>query len=83
MEWREIGQSADMSRRRVAGVPDASTHAFTLQRQADAYRSSIANTFRCGLSVPDSPDAVEHGQPDAYSSRMVRALGKIGSVNTA
>ena len=38
MEWREIGQFADMRRWRVAGIPDASTcvrHAFKLHRQAD------------------------------------------------
>ena len=33
MEWKEIGQSADMRRRPVVGEPDASTRAFTLQRQ--------------------------------------------------
>ena len=38
------------ARRRVAAVPDASTRAFTLQRQADAYRY--------GLSVPDELGAV-------------------------
>ena len=37
--WIEIGLSADMRRRCVAAVPDASTRAFTLQRQPDAYRS--------------------------------------------
>ena len=39
MEWKEIGQSADMSRWRFVGEPDASTRAFTLQRQPDVYRS--------------------------------------------
>ena len=44
MEWREIGYSADMRRRRVAAVPYASTRAFTLQRQPDAYRSRPLRT---------------------------------------
>ena len=42
--WNEIGQSADMRRPRVAGEPDASTRAFTLQRQPDAYRSRPLRT---------------------------------------
>ena len=37
-------QSAYMRRRRVAAVPDASTRAFTLQRQPDAYRSRPLRT---------------------------------------
>ena len=46
MEWKEIGQSADMPSRRVAAVPDESTRAFTqsLQRQPDAYRSRPLRT---------------------------------------
>ena len=44
MDWKELGQSADMRRRRVAAVPDASTRAFTLQRQPDAYRSRPLRT---------------------------------------
>ena len=46
-EWIEIGQSADMRRQCVAAVPDApdaSTRAFTLQRQPDAYRSRPLRT---------------------------------------
>ena len=42
MVWKEIGYYADMRRRRVAGVPDASTQAFTLQRQPYA---STENTL--------------------------------------
>ena len=34
-----------MRRRRVAAVPDASTRAFTLQRQPDAYRSRPLRTL--------------------------------------
>ena len=48
--------------------------------------ASTENTSRCGLSVPDEPaqwTQCVHGQPDAYRSRMVRASGKITSVNTA
>ena len=44
MEWKEIGQSADMRRQRVAAVPDASARAFTLQRQPDAHHSRPLRT---------------------------------------
>ena len=44
MEWKEIGQSADMRRRRVGAVPDASIRAFTLHRQPDAYHSRPLRT---------------------------------------
>ena len=46
-QWIDIGQSADMRRRRVTAVPDApdaSTRAFTLQRKPDAYRSRPLRT---------------------------------------
>ena len=48
--------------------------------------ASTENTSRCGLSVPDEPDAVDAvctRQPDAHRSRTVRASGKLTSVNTA
>ena len=44
MEWYILCLSAAMSRRCVAGEPDASTRAFTLQRQPDAYRSRPLRT---------------------------------------
>ena len=83
MEWKEIGQSADMCGRRISAVPDVSTRVFTLQRQSDAYRSRpLANTSRCGLSVPDEPDAV-CTRATRLVPLTVRVSGKIGSVNTA
>ena len=65
MEWKEIGQSADMRRRSVAGEPDASTRAFTLHRQPDAYRSRPLRTPPDVVS--DEPDAV-----DAVCTRATR-----------
>ena len=44
IEWKDIDQSADMRRRRVTAVPEASTRAFTLQLQPDAYRSRPPRT---------------------------------------
>ena len=87
MEWKEIGQSADMRRRRVAAVPDASTRAFTLLRQPDANRSRPLRTHPDVVAVyranPTQWTQCVHGQPDANRSRTVRASGKIVSVNTA
>ena len=51
MEWKEIGQSADMRRQRVDVVPDASTRAFTLHRQPDANRSCPLGTLADVVSV--------------------------------
>ena len=44
MKLKEIGHSADIRRRSVAGVPDESIRAFRLQRQPDAYRSRPLRT---------------------------------------
>ena len=84
MEWIEIGQSADMRRRRVAAVPDASTRAFTLQSQPDAYRLRPLRTPPDVVSVyRTNPTQCVHGQPNANRSRTVSASGKIVSVYTA
>ena len=87
MEWIEIGQSADMRRRRFADVPDACTRASTLQGQPDAHRSRPLRTPPDVVSVyrmnPTQWTRCVHGQPDANRSRTVRASGKIVSVNTA
>ena len=75
-----------MRRRRVAAVPDASTRAFTLQLQPDAYRSRPLRTPPDVVWVyrtnPTQWTQCVHGQPDAYRSRTVRASGKNCSVNT-
>ena len=66
MDWKEIGQSADMRRRRVAAVPDASTRAFTLQLQPDAYRSRPLRTPPDVVWVyRTNPTQCVHGQLDA------------------
>ena len=92
VELIEICLSADMRRRRGAAVPDAavpdaSTRAFTLQRQPDAHRSHPLRTHPVVVSVyrtnPTQWTQCVHGQPDANRSRTVRASGKIVSVNTA
>ena len=79
-----------MRRRRVAAVPDApdaSTRAFTLQRQPDENRSrplrsppDVVSVYRTNLTQWTQ---CVHGQPDANRSRTVRASGKMVSVYTA
>ena len=73
-----------MRRRCVAAVPDASTRAFTLQRQPNAYRSRPQRTPPDVVWVyrtnPTQWTQYVHGQPDAYRSQTVRASGKIASV---
>ena len=90
MEWIEIGQSADLRRRLVAAVPDApdaSTRAFTLQRQPATKRSRPLRTHPDVVSVyrtnPTQWTQCVHGQPAANRSRTVSASSKIVSVYTA
>ena len=49
-----------MRRRRVAAVPDASTRAFTLQLQPDAYRSRTVRASGKNCSVNTGLDCIVH-----------------------
>ena len=77
MEWKEIFPSADMRRRRVAAVPDASTRAFTLQRQPDADRSRPLRTppDECTRRTRRSGRSVYTGNPTpTFRERYARRV---------
>ena len=64
-------------------LPDASTLAFTLQRQADANRSHCEHILvrsECTGRIRRNGRSVYTGNPDANRSRTVRESGKIVSV---
>ena len=84
---RSVCRHAQTVRRSLPDAPDASTRAFTLQSQADAYRSRPLRTHPDVVWVyrsnPTQWTQCVHGQPDANRSRTVPASGKIASVYTA